>query len=102
MATLRELAKYVRTKNAGPFWATIDIFCKDAQSYERVSASQSFTVQTIADVYHTEAGKIKTFAVDSLHVVKFSFPRSHPQGDKYENDMHFGQQYVFLLDAPVD
>jgi Domain of unknown function (DUF4387) len=29
MATLGELAKLVRSKNAGPFWLTIDIMFND-------------------------------------------------------------------------
>ena len=30
MATLADLAKLVRSKNAGPFWLTIDIMFDDA------------------------------------------------------------------------
>ena len=35
MATLGELAKLVRSKNAGPFWLTIDIMFDDADAYRR-------------------------------------------------------------------
>ena len=31
MATLGDLAKLVRSKNAGPFWLTIDIMFDDAR-----------------------------------------------------------------------
>src|SRR5690349_6456236 len=33
MATLGELAKLVRSKNAGPFWLTIDIMFEDPDAY---------------------------------------------------------------------
>ena len=35
MATLGDLAKLVRSKNAGPFWLTIDIMFDDADAYRR-------------------------------------------------------------------
>ena len=35
MATLGDLAKLVRSKNAGPFWLTIDIMFDDAEAYRR-------------------------------------------------------------------
>jgi Domain of unknown function (DUF4387) len=35
MATLGDLAKLVRSKNAGPFCLTIDIMFDDAQAYRR-------------------------------------------------------------------
>jgi hypothetical protein len=35
MATLGDLAKLVRSKNAGPFWLTIDIMFDDAAAYRR-------------------------------------------------------------------
>ncbi len=37
MATLGDLAKLVRSKNAGPFWLTIDIMFDDAEAYRRGS-----------------------------------------------------------------
>ncbi|MFT8637130.1 MAG: DUF4387 domain-containing protein [Pseudoclavibacter sp.] len=101
MATLGEVAKYVRSKNAGPFWATIDVFCDDAKSFTRVKNSQAVKQETIARVYHVDPKKVLVFALPDLNVVKVSFPRPQIQGHKYERDMHYGQQYVSLLDLEV-
>jgi hypothetical protein len=35
MATLGDVAKLVRSKNAGPFWLTIDIMFDDVEAYRR-------------------------------------------------------------------
>ena len=35
MSKLSDVAYYVRSKNAGPFWVTIDIFCNNEESYKR-------------------------------------------------------------------
>lgn len=101
MATVKDVARYVRSKNAGPFWVTIEIFCETEQAYELIKNSKNITPQKISELYHIEADKVKVFYIDNLLVVKFSFPRPQPQGHKYENDMHAGQQYVFLADTEV-
>ena len=41
MATIADLAVLVRSKNAGPFWLTIDIMFDDADNYRRVRDSEA-------------------------------------------------------------
>ena len=40
MSKLSDVAYYVRSKNAGPFWVTIDIFCNNEESYKRIASSK--------------------------------------------------------------
>ena len=40
MTRLRDLAKLIRTKNAGPFQLTLDIMFPDSRTYEHVVASR--------------------------------------------------------------
>lgn len=101
MATLSEVAKYVRSKNAGPFWVTVDIFCEDDETYNRIKTSPHITPKLIAETYHVPEKNVKLFFMDHLRVVKFSYPRPKPQGNRYENDMHSGQQYVLITDIEV-
>ncbi len=101
MATVQEIARYVRSKNAGPFWVTIEIFCETTEAYEKIKNSRNITPQKIAELYHVDVNKVKVFYVNSIKVIKFSYPRPMPQGHKYENDMHSGQQYIYLADAEV-
>jgi hypothetical protein len=99
--TLKEAAKYVRSKNAGPFWMTIDIFCGARDAYEKLKQSRALCAASISEIYHIDSGKIKRFDVDDLNVIKISLPRPCPQGSRHERDMHSGQQYVPLLDVEV-
>ena len=48
MATLGDLAKLVRSKNAGPFWLTIDIMFDDAEAYRRARDAEIVNRATIA------------------------------------------------------
>jgi hypothetical protein len=101
MATVNDLARYVRSKNAGPFWVSIEVFCETQEAYETIKNSKNITPKKVSDLYHVDESKIKVFYMDELKVIKFSFPRPKPQGHKYENDMHAGQQYIFLADTEV-
>jgi len=99
--TLGETAKYVRSKNAGPFWMTIDVFCDSREAYDRLKASTVLRADSIAEVYHVDTNAVKRFEVDDLMVIKASLPRPYPQGSRHERDMHSGQQYVQLLDLDI-
>lgn len=101
MATVAEIARYVRSKNAGPFWVTMEIFCETKEKYEKIKFSKNVTAQKIAELYHVDKSSVKAFYLDNLNVLKFSYPRPMPQGHKYENDMHAGQQYILLADIEV-
>ena len=38
MAALGTLVRKIRSKNAGPFWLTIDVFCTDEKNFQHVSS----------------------------------------------------------------
>jgi hypothetical protein len=102
MTTLGELATLVRSKNAGPFWLTVDIFLPDAAAYERAAASAELTsVDAIAERYEVCPSDVKVFRLPNLNAIKVSFPRPSAQGGAHDRDMHGGQQYVPLLDVEI-
>ena len=94
MPTLGEVASKVRSKNAGPFSLTIDIFFDDAQTYARVKASLS--TDRVAALYDTDPQAVKRFELDALNVLKFSMPRPVIQGALEDRDMH-ASQWGWLL-----
>src|SRR5699024_2320162 len=102
MAKLKEVAKSIRSKNAGPFWMTIDIFSDKEPSYKRLKKSNNLTKEAIGKLYDVESKNIKIFHIDSLNSIKISFPKVPPQGYKYERDMHSGQQFVRMLSLEID
>lgn len=91
---LQEAVVRVRSKNAGPFWVTIDIFCGSPATLRQVSTD--FPATRIAKLVQQPIDQIKCFEIESLSVLKVSFPRSIVQGDRYDRDMH-GAQYAHLL-----
>jgi hypothetical protein len=101
MAKISELAQYVRSKNAGPFWVTLEIFCDNDEAYRRIKNSPAIAPEKVAALYGAKVSMIKSFFIDNLRVIKFSYPRPMPSGHKYENDMHAGQQYIRIAELEV-
>ena len=94
MANLKDVVEKVRSKNAGPFWLTIDIFCGSAEAYERVV--QGISTDRVASLFHMKPDSLKRFDIPSLNVVKFSLPRPAVQGTREDRDMH-GASYAALV-----
>jgi hypothetical protein len=101
MPSLKEVAQYVRSKNAGPFWVTIDVFCADDISYARLTQAPLLSPGGIATVYGLNASDIKVFHDAPLRVIKISFPRKVIQGSLGDADSHAGQYFVALLDRDI-
>jgi hypothetical protein len=99
--TLADIAEQVRSKNAGPFWITFDVFLRTAEDYRRAADSPLTDPAVIAATYAVPQPSVRVFLLPHLHAVKISFPRPVTQGSPADRDMHAGQQYVPLLDLPI-
>lgn len=94
MARVGESVFKVRSKNAGPFWVTIDVFCGDAKAFKKINTE--LATETVAALFNQPVKAIKRFEIADLNVVKFSLPRPIIQGDRFDRDMH-GAQWAVLL-----
>jgi hypothetical protein len=97
--TLGDLALEVRSKNAGPFWMTLEAFMPDEQTYRIADAL--ITPDLINKLYQIGPESLQIFHIPELHVVKVSFPRLVVQGSLHDRDMHAGQHHVPLADLVV-
>ena len=93
---LGAIAMQVRSKNAGPFWQTLDVFFADEASYQQVVASQAISRDGIARLYRVDPDNVLIFELPSLRVIKVSFPRAVAAGSFADRDLHAGQQHVPL------
>ena len=101
MPKLRAVCRHVRSKNAGPFWITVDLFFNDEASFRSHAGADAINARAVGELFHVDPAMVKRFVVPELNIVKLSFPRASPQGGKLERDMHGGQQYVRMLDLDV-
>lgn len=101
--TIGDLALEVRSKNAGPFWVTMELFMRDREGYELVADEGFLDEGVVARLYRVDPATVRLFRIPSLNIVKISFPRPVPQGSLRDRDMHAGQHHVPLasLEVPV-
>jgi len=102
MKTLGQCAKLIRSKNAGPFWLTIDVMFDDPATYRAVRDQRVVTVELIGRLYGQPADQISVFEHDAALAIKISLPRPQSSGSPLDTDVFGGQQYAPLLDLNVD
>jgi len=97
--TLGDLALEVRSKNAGPFWMTLEAFMPNEEAYR--AADALITTELISELYRVTPASVQIFRIPDLCVVKVSFPRPVVQGSLRDRDMHAGQHHVPLANTRV-
>lgn len=98
MNTIEKTVKYIRSKNAGPFWLTIDAFCNNVEDTKRVATAFERERARIAEIFLVKPEDLQIYCLNHIQVAKISLPRVPVEGSRDERDMHGGQQYVTLLD----
>ena len=86
MSKLGDIVYKVWSKNAGPFWLTIDVFCGSPEVFQRVS--NGLDTDVLASRLQSDTDTLKRFDIADLNVVKISIPRPAIQGTLYDRDMH--------------
>ncbi len=102
---LSELAKTIRSKNAGVDRITFDVIFRDRANYELVKGSGVLSRASVAELYRIDPARITDFvAYDPAFAIKFTILRGRPSGSAGDSDIFGAQQYAPLLsvEVPVD
>jgi hypothetical protein len=101
--TLGELASIVRSKNAGPFRLTVDVFFDSPADYRRAVESGAFTEASVCEAYGLDPSAILgIYEMEELLAVKVSFERPTPAGSREDSDVYGAQQHGPMADLAVD
>jgi len=99
---LKDLAKTIRSKNAGTDKITFDIIFKEKENYELVINSHRITKDSISSLFGIEKERITDFVhFDPAYAIKFTIRRTAPSGSPGEGDIFGSQQYPPLLDIQI-
>lgn len=99
---LSELAKTVRSKNAGVDRITFDVIFRDRDNYELVKDSGVLSREKVAALFRIEESRITDFVeYDPAFAIKFTVLRRRPSGSAGDADIFGAQQYAPLLDLEV-
>ncbi len=102
MTALKDLAKTIRSKNAGVELVTFDIIFEDFATYRAVCDSGAVTRESVARLYRVDPSVIVEFVTfDPAPAIKFTLRRDRPSGSPGDPDIFGSQQYAPLLDLEV-
>jgi len=99
---LVDLAKTIRSKNAGTDRITFDIIFREKENYDLVRKSGALSKSAVAKLYGIQEERIKEFVeFDPGYAIKFTINRIRPSGSFGEGDVFGCQQYPPLLDVEI-
>lgn len=101
-ARLADLARVIRSKNAGPYQLTFDIVLDDAAAYERVVASDALRRERLAALFRVPLEDVvEVVGFAPALAVKITLNRPVVSGSLRDADVYGAQQHVPLLDLEV-
>ena len=99
---LSEIAKTIRSKNAGVDKITFDVIFADHATYERVRASGVLSRDAVCRIFGIDATQMTDHVeFDPALAIKFTMYRRMPSGSPGDADIFGSQQYGPLLDLEV-
>lgn len=100
---LSELAKTIRSKNAGTDKITFDVIFREPETYALVKRSKALTRETVTNLFGIDPQRITDFVeYDPAYAIKFTILRARPSGSPGDPDIFGAQQYAPLMDIAVD
>ena len=100
--SLGQIAKTIRSKNAGAHYITLDVMFTDPEVYQKVKASGALSRKSVAEAYGVSEETITHFfAYDPGLAFKASMRRGISSGDVGETDVYGAQQYIPLLSISI-
>jgi Domain of unknown function (DUF4387) len=102
VATLDELARVIRSKNASPFLVTLDIFFERREEYDRVKRSGVLAADSIARRYGVPEDWVNgPYYVDQALGIKVTLLRRHATHALDSSDCYGAQQHLPLTSIEV-
>ncbi len=99
---LSELAKTIRSKNAGVNKITFDVIFRTAEVYDQVKRSGALSRASVCELFRIPEERIADFVeYDPGYAIKFTIYRTRPSGSPGDPDIFGAQQYAPLLDVDV-
>jgi len=101
---LCELATVLRSKNAGPFRTTFDLFFDNDEAYQKVKDSGVLTEELIAELYNMSPQDVYgIFFVDTARGIKITIPKPFDMasGAPRCRDLFGAQQHIALMDIEI-
>lgn len=97
--TLGEVARTLKSANAGASWLTFDMFFDRVEDLR--AAEVALRPDVVAALYSVPEDEVRVYPIERLLALKVTIPRGSFLGSVDERDFDGVQQHVHLLGVPV-
>ena len=98
---LSDIAKVIRSKNAGPRCTTLDIMFATEADYQRVVDSKKITEALVAKLYDHPIENVKIIHYPVAMALKVVIPRKVTAGDPGDRDVYGAQQHARMFGIEI-
>jgi hypothetical protein len=99
---LSDIAKTIRSKNAGVDKITFDVIFADRANYDLVRRSGALSRSAVCEIFGIPGNRLSDYVeFDPALAIKFTIFRAVPSGSPGDADIFGSQQYGPLLDVAV-
>ena len=98
---LKDLARVIRSKNAGPLLLTLDVILPDRETFDRVAGSGALAPERMAALYRVSHNDVMVTPYAQALAIKITLPRRHRSGGPDDSDVYGAQQHVALFDLEI-
>lgn len=98
---LSDIAKVIRSKNAGPRCTTLDIMFATQTDYQRVVDSNKITEALVAKLYDHPVERVKIIHYPVAMALKVVIPRKVTAGDPGDRDVYGAQQHARMFGIEI-
>ena len=97
---LIDIAKILRSKNAGPLYITFDLMFDSKEKMQTVL--KGLSKAAVAEAYGADEGTVDIISYDVVSSIKITMPRKHISGSIYDDDIYGCQQHVPLANIEIE
>ncbi len=94
---LTDIARVVRSKNAGPTTLTLDMMFNDEAGYQQARKSAALAPAAIAALYGLEPSQVEVIPYPPAQAIKIVMDRKVVAGTPGDRDVYGAQQHGPLL-----
>lgn len=98
---LIDIARILRSKNAGPLYTTFDIMFDSREDMETVLHSGSIDAAVIGELYDVCGQKVSIIQYEVVNAIKITIPRIFVSGDIEDDDIYGCQQHSKLANIVI-
>lgn len=98
---LRDAARVLRSKNAGPLTVTLDLMFETRENFLRAVQSPSLAPAALAALYAIPAEDVRVIPVPLAQAIKVVLPRPIVAGSPGDTDVYGAQQHRPLMEIEL-